>query len=359
MVVGRCAGCDRRVSATAGTVFHGTRTSLTVWFSAAWHLTSGKGGISATELQREMQFGFYQTAWAMLHRYRSVMVRPGRARLTGDVEVDEAFLGGPEPGITGTRRVGQDPVRCRRGTQQPQGTWAGSSGCDRRCSRRLLPEGHAWALHPQGYVTACGRPAHEALPDVHPVLSLVKRWVMGTLHGSVSLEHIQRTSTSGCSGSTVATHAAAASCSNDCSSKPSKATPSPTRSCARPAGPARRRRPRSVRACSRPASNLKRPAHPGASTNPERFQGLRHRDGDPTQLERSVRLRDLLPNCLSSQAGALGGRPDTPAIRLRRRRPSRSRPGYSAGVRPSPPRSAHGVRPHHRRRRPRVSSSHR
>jgi hypothetical protein len=51
----RCAGCDRRVSATAGTIFHGTRTPLTVWFSAAWHLTSGKGGICATELQREMQ----------------------------------------------------------------------------------------------------------------------------------------------------------------------------------------------------------------------------------------------------------------------------------------------------------------
>ena len=74
----RCAGCDRRVSATAGTILHGTRTPLTGWFSAAWHLTSGKGGISATELQREMQFGSYQTAWAMLHRYRSVMVRPGR-----------------------------------------------------------------------------------------------------------------------------------------------------------------------------------------------------------------------------------------------------------------------------------------
>ncbi len=83
----RCAGCDRRVSATAGTILHGTRTPLTVWFSAAWHLTSGKGGISATELQREMQFGSYQTAWAMLHRFRSGIVRPGRDRLAGDVEV--------------------------------------------------------------------------------------------------------------------------------------------------------------------------------------------------------------------------------------------------------------------------------
>ena len=44
---GSCAGCERRVSATAGTIFQGTRTPLTVWFFAAWHLSSGKGGIGA------------------------------------------------------------------------------------------------------------------------------------------------------------------------------------------------------------------------------------------------------------------------------------------------------------------------
>lgn len=91
----------------AGTLFHRTRTPLTVWFSAAWHLTSGKTGISATELQCEMDLGSYQTAWSMLHRYRSVMVRPGRDRLSGDVEVDEAFLGGPEPGVTGRGALGK------------------------------------------------------------------------------------------------------------------------------------------------------------------------------------------------------------------------------------------------------------
>jgi len=93
----RCAGCDRRVSAIAGTIFHGTHTPLTVWSAAAWHLVNSKLGISATHLQREMELGSYQTAWAMLHRYRSVMVRPGRDRLRGDVAVDESYLGGPEP----------------------------------------------------------------------------------------------------------------------------------------------------------------------------------------------------------------------------------------------------------------------
>ena len=54
-----------------------------------------------------MELGSYQTAWAMLHRYRSVMVRPGRFRLRGDVEVDESFLGGPEPGIPGRGALGK------------------------------------------------------------------------------------------------------------------------------------------------------------------------------------------------------------------------------------------------------------
>ena len=103
----RCAGCDRRVSTTSQTIFHRTRTPLTVWFATAWLLTNGKTGVSATQVQREMELGSYQTAWAMLHRYRSVMVRPGRDRLSGDVEVDESFLGGPEPGIAGRGALGK------------------------------------------------------------------------------------------------------------------------------------------------------------------------------------------------------------------------------------------------------------
>ena len=78
-----------------------------MWFAAAWHLTSSKVGIWATQLQREMGLGSYQTAWAMLHRYRTVMVRPGRDRLTGDVEVDESFLGSPEPGMPGRGALGK------------------------------------------------------------------------------------------------------------------------------------------------------------------------------------------------------------------------------------------------------------
>lgn len=209
----RCAGCDRRVSATAGTIFHGTRTPLTVWLSAAWHLTSGKGGISATELQREMQLGSYQTAWAMLHRYRSVMVRPGRDRLTGDVEVDEAFLGGPEAGIPGRGALGKVLFAAAVELNSPKGLGRARLGIIKDAGAESLQQflldnvepgstivTDGWASYPKATrghytlkatsVSASGRPAHEALPGVHLVFSLVKRWVMGTLHGSISPEHM-------------------------------------------------------------------------------------------------------------------------------------------------------------------------
>ena len=92
---------------TAGTIFDKTRTPLTVWLATAWLLVNSKTGVSATQLQREMELDSIQTAWAMLHRYRTVMVRPGRDRLRGDVEVDESFLGGPEPGIPGRGALGK------------------------------------------------------------------------------------------------------------------------------------------------------------------------------------------------------------------------------------------------------------
>ncbi len=78
-----CAECGRQTSVTAGTLFHHARTPLTVWFAAAWQMTSQKHGVSALGLQRALGLGSYQTAWAMLHRYRTAMVRPGRERLSG------------------------------------------------------------------------------------------------------------------------------------------------------------------------------------------------------------------------------------------------------------------------------------
>ena len=91
-----CTDCGRQVSVTAGTVFQGTRKPLQVWFHAMWWITSQKNGASAKGLQQSLGLGSYQTAWTWLHKLRRAMVRPGRDRLGGLVEVDETYVGGRE-----------------------------------------------------------------------------------------------------------------------------------------------------------------------------------------------------------------------------------------------------------------------
>jgi hypothetical protein len=91
-----------QVSVLAGTVFQDTHLPLRVWFRAMWHITSQKNGVSALGLQRALGLGSYKTAWLILHKLRQAMVRPGRERLRGVVEVDETYWGAAESGgVTG------------------------------------------------------------------------------------------------------------------------------------------------------------------------------------------------------------------------------------------------------------------
>lgn len=209
----RCAGCAGRFSATAGTIFHRTRTPLTVWFDTAWRLCSSRTGVSAVEIQEQMQLGSYQTAWTMLHRYRSVMVRPGRERLTGDVEVDEAFLGGPQPGVRGRGALGKTLIAGaveREGDGFVRARLAVIDSADTGALRRFLTDHVApgatvhtdgWSSYPPATrglyhhepisVSASGLQAHEVLPAVHAVFGMAKRWLMGTHHGAVRPAHVQ------------------------------------------------------------------------------------------------------------------------------------------------------------------------
>jgi hypothetical protein len=98
-----CPTCRCQVSATAGTIFEGTR-KLRHWFLAAWEVTSQKSGASALGIQRSLGLGSYETAWAWLHKLRRAMVRPDRDQLSGEVEVDETYLGAEEPGDGRTGR---------------------------------------------------------------------------------------------------------------------------------------------------------------------------------------------------------------------------------------------------------------
>jgi len=99
----RCRACEWETSLTAGTVFQDTRKPLRMWFLAMWFVTSQKNGVSALGLQRVLGLGSYETAWTWLHKLRRAMVRPGRDCLTGTVEVDETYVGGPEEGKRGRR----------------------------------------------------------------------------------------------------------------------------------------------------------------------------------------------------------------------------------------------------------------
>jgi len=208
----RCAACDRRTSATAGTIFAGTRSPLSLWFAAAWYITNQKSGVSALGLQRALELGSYETAWAWLHKFRRAMVRPGRDKLAGEIEVDETYVGGVAPGKHGRGAEKKTAVLIaveKRGRGMGRVRFAripDTSGDS------LLPaiedliepgsvvatDGHAGYngitgagyVHDRHSLYATGDPAHAAMPRVHRVASLLKRWLLGTHQGAVRAQQL-------------------------------------------------------------------------------------------------------------------------------------------------------------------------
>jgi transposase-like protein len=204
-----CDHCRYEMSVTAGTIFQDTHLPLTLWFRAMWQITSQKNGISALGLQRVLGLGSYKTAWAMLHKLRRAMVRPGRDPLAGVVEVDEAYWGGEETGATG--RQTDLKTRIIVATEE-DGNGIG------RIRLRTIPDVSKASLHgfirqaiaPGSTVRTDGWPAYRGLdgyvhdrqvqshqpeeehllPRAHRVISLLKRWLLGTHQGAVSPEHL-------------------------------------------------------------------------------------------------------------------------------------------------------------------------
>jgi transposase-like protein len=207
-----CAGCGCQTSVTAGTIFQDTRTPLPVWFRAMWWVTTQKNGASALGLQRVLGLKKYETAWTWLHKLRRAMVRPGRELLTGRVEVDEAYVGASEEGLRGRQKEEKALIVV---AAQEDGKRIG------RIRMRQIPEASAehlraflvdcvqpgTVIHTDGWrgysgATAQGfahevtklkkymEPASELLPRVHRVISLLKRWLLGTHQGAVSHKHL-------------------------------------------------------------------------------------------------------------------------------------------------------------------------
>ena len=202
-----CVGCGYQVTVTAGTIFERTRMPLMLWFRAIWWVTSQKNGVSALGLQRVLGLGSYETAWTCLHKLRHAMVRPGRDKLSGRVEVDETYLGGLEEGVRG-RKTEKKALIAVGAEENGKGI-----GRIRICQ---IKDASAASLHPfianniesgsiihtdgwEGYsgldkkdyshkVTVLRKKesASELLPRVHRVISLLKRWLMGTHQGAVS-----------------------------------------------------------------------------------------------------------------------------------------------------------------------------
>ena len=209
-----CKPCRRHVSVTSATILHRTRAPLTVWFAVAWYMTASKNGVAALTLHRLLGFGSYQTVWAMLHRFRTAMVRPGRDRLAGVVEVDETFIGGVRTGKRGRGAAGKVLVAVAVELHEPRGFG--------RCRLLVIPDASAASIEPfvrdaiepgsvvvtdawKSYPSAVGndyvhRPVNVArsgaqanvlLPGVHRVASLAKRWLLGTHQGAVEGDHLQ------------------------------------------------------------------------------------------------------------------------------------------------------------------------
>ena len=219
-----CAACRHQATVTAGTIFQDRRLPLRLWCRAIWQVTSQKNGASALGLQRVLGLGSYQTAWTVLHKLRRAMVRPGRDKLSGRVEVDETLalqdvLAGKMPEQHGFAAAGL-AEDCR--VLGAPCMWNGHGPGIGRIRLARIPEASADHLHrfiqgaivqgscvhtdgwkPYRGLEPLGFPhevsklkgqkkdaATELLPRVHLVASLLKRWLLGTHQGAIMPEHL-------------------------------------------------------------------------------------------------------------------------------------------------------------------------
>lgn len=204
-----CAACSRQTRIMAGTIFQDTHLPLRTWFRAIWWIVTQKHGASALGLKRVLGLS-YRSAWNLLHKIRRAMVRTGRSRLTGRVEVDETYIGGLEEGVRGRktdkkalvliaaqedgRKIGRIRMQVVEdasaenllsfisGNIEPGSTvhtdaWSGYAGV------KNLGYTHQ--------VSILKQTGPEALPRVHLVASLLKRWMLGTHQGAISKVHLE------------------------------------------------------------------------------------------------------------------------------------------------------------------------
>jgi transposase-like protein len=207
-----CLECKRQTSMSAGTLFHGSHKPLRTWFLAMWLVTSQKHGASALGLKRVLGLGSYNTSWTWLHKLRRAMVRSGRDKLTGEVEVDETYVGGAAKKVRGrgakrktivaiaaeVRGRGTGRIRMaqvsnlsaqslhqfvrdnvQRGAEVRTDGWSGYIGIELMGYK-----------HTATNIANTGDPAHVVMPRVHRIASLLNRWWLGIHQGAIRPSHL-------------------------------------------------------------------------------------------------------------------------------------------------------------------------
>ena len=205
----KCGDCKYQVSVTSGTIFQDSHLPLTTWFRAMWYITSQKNGMSSQGLQRVLGLGSYETAWVLLHKLRRAMVRPDRDRLKGRVEVDETYWGGDEEGVVG-RLTEEKALIIVAAEEDGKGIGRIRLRCIHDMTKTSLHGFIKHAIEPGSTVITDGMNAYRGmegyihdrhvqrhqpegehlLPRVHRVVSLLKRWLLGTHQGAIGHEHL-------------------------------------------------------------------------------------------------------------------------------------------------------------------------
>jgi len=187
----RCGNCRHEASVTAGTIFQDSHLPLTTWFRAMWHVTSQKNGVSALGLQRVLGLGSYKTAWSMLHKLRRAMVRPGRDRLRGTVEVDETYWGAQEPGVIG-RLTEQKALVIVAAEEDGKGIGRIRLRCIADLTKASLHGFIGQSVEPGSMVRTDGLNAYLGLKGyIHDrQVQRLKRWLLGTHQGAVGQGHL-------------------------------------------------------------------------------------------------------------------------------------------------------------------------
>jgi transposase-like protein len=206
----RCKQCNKDVSVTAGTIFQDIRKPLRLMFQAMWYVVCQKQGVSALGLKNILGLGSYQTAWVWLQKLRTAMVRPGRDRLSGTVEVDETLVGGKKPGKRGRGAEGKELVLVAvedKGIKSigrirlkhiPD---ASGLTLKKAISEMVEPgstirtDGWSGYNDLEGYEHVVVKhneeePGHDPTSLVHRIASLLKRWLLGTHQGGQQFSHL-------------------------------------------------------------------------------------------------------------------------------------------------------------------------